>query len=117
MVAGLRIPKSTGLTYPYAAPEILDIMFEKRFNEDKDKPIDVYAYGMTMYEVVRQKIPWQGSSMNEMMRRVKSNERLPFEPASQFEDVQDVIQLIKKCWNQDPLQRPSFRAICDQIKK
>lgn len=25
--------------------------------------------------------------------------------------------LIIKCWNQDPLQRPSFEVICEEIKK
>lgn len=74
---------------------------------------DVYSYGMTSYEIVSGKMPFQSCSMSEVKRRIEDGER-PELPSS---CPKCLITLIQKCWNGDPAKRPSFVSICEELRR
>lgn len=117
VVAGIRMPTAAGFTCPYAAPEILNDMFVKRYSRESDKPIDVYAYAMTMYEVLMQRYPWTGMNVNQIKENVMTGKRPSIEPKSRFEDIPMILQIVADSWSQDPIKRPSFKNITELLLK
>ena len=66
LVKGLENPEIKGFTLPYAAPEILQksyisgrpIGLAASVTQD-DKKADIYAYGITLWEILHRQRPWQ----------------------------------------------------------
>lgn len=87
----------------YEAPEILK-------NERYDYKIDVYAFGILMYEVVTDS--FAGNSDSDLKAKILNESYRP-----KFEvNVKEPIQkLIEECWSDDPKDRPSFDEIFDKI--
>lgn len=86
----------------YMAPEIYE-------GEDYDGfKSDVYAFGMMLYVIYTGVEPWTGiKSPMILMRKVMEGSR-PTIP----EDVPKCIaQLIERCWDSNPLSRPTFREM------
>ena len=55
----VSVPKA-GFTMPYAAPEVLEVLFGIRQANKLDVKADVYAWGRLMWEVMRGKCPGMG---------------------------------------------------------
>ncbi|GBB86885.1 hypothetical protein RclHR1_13310001 [Rhizophagus clarus] len=92
---------------PYVAPEVL-----------KKKPYtraaDIYSFGMIMYVIATGKQPFIDQAHNEILAisicngtRPKINEKIM---------PKCYIDLIKKCWNSNPDNRPNSIEIKDTIK-
>jgi serine/threonine protein kinase len=93
----------TGGTRPYMAPELF------RGDDQYDREIDVYAYGMVMFELLTGIMPYKGvyKSDFELQMRVLEGKR-PSMPASV---PQALKSLITACWAQDPKDRPTFDEV------
>ncbi|KAK8847237.1 hypothetical protein M9Y10_019821 [Tritrichomonas musculus] len=88
-------------TVIYQAPEMMD-----------DKPhysleIDVYAFGIILYEAITNLEPYPEKSVIQIINLVKEGKR---------PEIPDFVTrsfriLIEKCWNQDIKKRPSFEEI------
>jgi len=98
-----------GGTPPYMAPEL---MYPSKFNLHRpqvSREGDIYAFGMTMYEVVTGVRPFaaEGKRREELMFVVMEGGR-PAKPenleAAGFGN--GVWDLVEKCWSQDRTQRP-----------
>ncbi|KAG0627619.1 hypothetical protein M758_2G215900 [Ceratodon purpureus] len=97
----------TGL---FRAPEILEACREKSVSKRPElftMASDVYSYGMTCYEILTGKLPFDGQIVNEYMDTVLSGKRL---------EVPEYVEqwkrrLLSDCWEQDPVNRPSFGKI------
>lgn len=97
----------------YKAPEILNKQFFSF-------PVDVYAFGVTMYEVLFGNYPYDSSIKSEEQLRVavtsgtrpnlKALERLglPY-PKS-------LIDLMQDCWEGDPEKRPKMAQVFERLK-
>ena len=111
---GMTMPINWGLTIPYAAPEVLVNMSNKttRFQDQKDKPIDVYAFAMTLYEVIMQQIPWANIDPNQVYKRVLEGDR-PQIIEEKLQDIPKIVNLVRQCWAQDPASRPTFKQIVE----
>ncbi|KAM3923689.1 ankyrin repeat and protein kinase domain-containing protein 1 [Leptodactylus fuscus] len=74
---------------------------------------DVYSYSIVMWELLTQKKPFVGNSMMTVIVKVAAGQRPPLEDISEDRPVecQQMIDLMKRCWSQDPNKRPSFSAI------
>ncbi|KAF6022807.1 hypothetical protein EB796_018884 [Bugula neritina] len=69
---------------------------------------EVWAFGVVMWELLtRGNVPYPGISNSEMLNHLQSGHRL-HKPTYTCPKVFDVI---KECWNEDPLERPSFSQL------
>ena len=64
LVQGLDRPQNAGLTAAYSSPELYSRVFLGRATSSEyDKLVDVYAYGMTMFEVITQSYGWYAEKL------------------------------------------------------
>lgn len=90
----------------WMAPEIWlgDIYNEK---------VDIFSFGMTILEMVSQKLPWYDLTREERLtlgyivanRRRRPDTQLRSEDNTQVDDI--VKELIRKCWDPSPFNRPT----------
>ncbi|KAL5989231.1 hypothetical protein ACLOJK_010121 [Asimina triloba] len=71
---------------------------------------DVYSFAMICFELLTGKVPFEDSHLqgDKMSRNIRAGER----PLFPFPTPKYLTNLTKKCWQTDPLQRPSFSSIC-----
>uniref|UniRef100_A0A8C4UYH5 Ankyrin repeat and kinase domain containing 1 n=1 Tax=Falco tinnunculus TaxID=100819 RepID=A0A8C4UYH5_FALTI len=74
---------------------------------------DVYSFGIVIWEVLMQKKPYAGANMMAIIVKVAAGKRPCLEPISNEwpGECQQMADLMKRCWDQDPKQRPSFTDI------
>ena len=71
---------------------------------------DVYSFGMLCFELLTGKVPFEDSHLqgDKMSRNIRAGER----PLFPFPSHRYLANIAKRCWQTDPVQRPSFSAIC-----
>lgn len=74
---------------------------------------DVYAFGLIVYELMTLEKPFQGFTITMLYSRVVSN---GYRPDFKYEIPDCYQQLIKKCWSQNPDERPTFEDIVNELK-
>lgn len=87
------------------APEILESC-------SYSKKSDVYAFGMTVYELFALQKPFEGHGMVKVMSDVVQGER-PIIPPSVDNSIRN---LIKRCWDSNPEKRPTFSEILEFLQ-
>ncbi|KAL7595218.1 uncharacterized protein LOC111880996 [Lactuca sativa] len=93
-------------TPQWMAPEVLR-------NEQADEKSDVYSYGVVLWELVTEKIPWDSLNSMQVIGAVGfMNQRLdiPTDVDPQW------ASLIESCWCSEPQSRPTFQEILDKLK-
>lgn len=89
----------------YMAPEIIT-------DEEYSEASDVYAFSMILYEIMTGTIPFTKLTPFSIMNKIGKGGR-PNIP----EEVPDVyVDLIKKCWSQEPEERPTFDQILTDLR-
>ncbi|KAG0586028.1 hypothetical protein KC19_2G057800 [Ceratodon purpureus] len=93
----------------WRAPEILQAIKDKKVSERPEvfsREADVYAYGMTCYEILTGKIPF--AILPVWDYSIVLNGGQPDLPKY----VEDwMCDLLRGCWKHDPKERPSFKDI------
>ena len=89
----------------YMAPEVA---LKRSYTE----LVDVYSFGILVWQMARDRSPFQGLNKNEFMRHVASG---GLRPKLDKSWPPGFSGLLKQCWDSDPSQRPSFTAICVQL--
>ncbi|KAG0598533.1 hypothetical protein M758_12G082100 [Ceratodon purpureus] len=93
----------------WRAPEILSSIWNRDHSDVVvTAKCDVYSYGMTCYELVTGRIPFEGIS--PIRYDVVLGGGRPVLPLDLHPEIKT---LIVSCWNQDPSKRPSFNDIVD----
>ena len=88
-------------TSNYMAPEFL---VGRSYNTE----IDVYSYGMMLWEMLTKQVPFSGMEYPQVIFTVVLRNNRPDIP----EDTPPKLKhLIEACWDQDPNKRPSFERI------
>lgn len=104
----------------WMAPEVI-------LGENYDNKCDVYSFGIIMWEVLTEQMPFdefQCRSTNELVLRVGRDPSFrPSLPPLQEDNNISFVQaqekfreLIVQCWAHAPSDRPSFDVICKQLK-
>lgn len=89
--------------------------------ERHDRKIDVYAFGILMYEVAHGgATPYAnvGNGMPGSLSRTEFVQKVvheDFRPAWRFDDA-GLRELAARCWARDPEQRPEFAEICEMLQ-
>ncbi|OHT13599.1 TKL family protein kinase [Tritrichomonas foetus] len=86
----------------WMAPELLG--GSTNYNEK----IDVYAYGIVLWEILMKQLPYQNMEQNDVIGQVLVKDIRPPIPDDTPEELKNLIQ---KCWNRDASKRPSFTDI------
>jgi serine/threonine protein kinase len=83
----------------YMAPELL-------LGEDYSYPVDVYAYGMMLFVIMTDSLPFKGVNVAQ---KIMSGER-PDIPSYVPDNCR---ALIEQCWDTSPVHRPTFADILE----
>eukprot|EP01091_Cochliopodium_minus_P019225 TRINITY_DN8022_c0_g1_i1.p1 TRINITY_DN8022_c0_g1~~TRINITY_DN8022_c0_g1_i1.p1 ORF type:complete len:526 (+),score=76.20 TRINITY_DN8022_c0_g1_i1:90-1580(+) len=95
-------------TPAWSAPELLQ-------NEKYNESVDVYSFGIVMWEMMTRKIPYQGLDAYQIVFAVSRQQLRPPIP-KQIEFPIQYITLMKQCWSDDPSNRPSFTSLLEFFK-
>ncbi|XP_033717942.1 ankyrin repeat and protein kinase domain-containing protein 1 isoform X1 [Tursiops truncatus] len=95
-------------TLSYIPPE----MFPES-NKGPGPKYDVYSFGIVIWEILTQKKPYSGFNMMTIMVRVAAGLRPSLQPVSDEwpAEAQHMVDLMRRCWDQDPKKRPCFPDI------
>jgi serine/threonine protein kinase len=84
-------------------------------------PMDVFSFGMVMYELLTCKFPWADSGYDfnhQILKAVMRGERPPMITVDREGAPSGFVDMMEACWRQDMAQRPSFtgvRAMLEQV--
>jgi serine/threonine protein kinase len=106
-----KMKKYAGVMYSYSykshwsAPEILkDIKLIPKISA----ACDSYSFGMICWEIFSERVPFLGYNEKQLIDSVANKGLRPLIP----NDIpEDLIKIIKSCWNEDPEKRPDFSLI------
>lgn len=87
----------------YMAPEVA---LRKPYNEK----VDVYSFGMILWQLVTGEVPFDGMCRQEFIEKVVKNGVRPAIP-NRPEIPSDLIDLIQMCWNYESSLRPSISEV------
>ncbi|XP_077218354.1 uncharacterized protein LOC143852692 isoform X2 [Tasmannia lanceolata] len=93
-------------TPQWMAPEVLR-------NEPSDEKSDIYSFGVILWELVTEKIPWDNLNSMQVIAAVGfMNQRLeiPKDLDAQW------VSIIESCWHSDPQSRPTFKELLERFR-
>ena len=96
-------------TLAFCAPEVLMKADDQKYDGEK---ADVYSYGMTIYSLLYDQIPFEDLQIMGIFQEVIMNKKRP-ELTGQFSTTID--NLITRCWDNDPENRPTFNEIVNEL--
>ncbi|GJR45982.1 PAC motif-containing protein [Tanacetum coccineum] len=104
--SNLLVNKNWTVKPQWMAPEALR-------NEYADEKSDVYSYGVVLWELTTEKIPWADLDIMQVIEAVGfMNQRLEIP-----KDVdREWASLIESCWCSEPQSRPTFQEILSKLK-
>ncbi|KAI3650640.1 hypothetical protein MP228_004121 [Amoeboaphelidium protococcarum] len=117
-VKAFRKSQLEGASIHYCPPELLMEVRNDPLEKVEKIPlaVDVYAFGLLLFEMATRKHPWHKMPQGEIINAVCAGKR-PHIPAQIVEmaaknpQTSFMLELISRCWNQDPAQRPSIAEI------
>ncbi|XP_061349075.1 serine/threonine-protein kinase STY8-like isoform X2 [Gastrolobium bilobum] len=94
-------------TPQWMAPEVLR-------NEPSDEKSDVYGFGVILWELATEKIPWDNLNSMQVIGAVGfMNQRLEI---PKHIDPR-WASIIESCWHSDPTCRPTFRELLERLRE
>jgi hypothetical protein len=83
-----------------------------------DKAVDVYAYAITVFQMVTRSICFANLTADKIEELVTSGIRPEF-PDAVYEIYKElhpeVLRMIQIAWAQEPEKRPTFSSICSML--
>uniref|UniRef100_A0A8C6PU13 Ankyrin repeat and kinase domain containing 1 n=1 Tax=Nothobranchius furzeri TaxID=105023 RepID=A0A8C6PU13_NOTFU len=83
------------------------------FTQCPDPPgttFDVYSFGVVMWEILTQQKPYAGDRVTTLILQVSKGKRpsLDIIPDQRPQGSDQMISIMKECWEKDPTKRPEF---------
>ncbi len=88
---------------------------------------DIYAFGMVLFELLTWREPFRNTGHWEIINKIGRGERPVIPPRlpggsdneifAQGGVMEEYIQLMNRCWTQNPSERPEFEEIHPQLEK
>ena len=75
--------------------------------------VDVYAYGVVLWEMATSQTPYEGMDADLIIERVRNDDLRPTLPENMNPKMRDLITV---CWDRDPNIRPTFDEIVNMIQ-
>uniref|UniRef100_A0A4W6DIW3 Protein kinase domain-containing protein n=1 Tax=Lates calcarifer TaxID=8187 RepID=A0A4W6DIW3_LATCA len=93
-----------GGTYKYMPPEAFGISYEP------SRAFDRYSYGILLWSILTGKEPYTTASYELVALRIPQGDRPPLAEIKQSkaEGLNELVDLMKMCWNENPSTRPHF---------
>ena len=84
--------------------------------EEVHKKVDVYAYGISLLEIVLRRRAWESRTGKQIEEEVLQGERpmLPSEDGDPF--IAKMYKIIRSAWDENPLDRPTMHSILQDLK-
>ena len=80
------------------------------------KEADVYAFSLLLYTLVHQAVPFEGRKSSDLLEAVRdASEETIRDARPAMEGADDIHDLIRACWAEDPAARPSFLDIREAL--
>lgn len=98
------------LSIRWAAPELL-------LGDDgpqASKEADVYAFGMTVLEVVTGKVPFEDVSDKRLLVLIAIDKKGPPRPDTGMSE--DLWRILNACWIREPAERPVIASVQDRLQ-
>lgn len=97
-------------TYKYMPPEAFDVSY---------KPVrsfDIYSYAILLWSIFSGEEPYSMATYSLVEVRIPKGDRPPCEEilSLQVEGVDELVDLMKRCWDMKPSERPHFR-VCLEV--
>ncbi|CUA71091.1 Tyrosine-protein kinase SPK-1 [Girardia tigrina] [Rhizoctonia solani] len=108
-----RTGRGLPMSLRWAAPELIE-----ESNPQNEKS-DVYALGMTLYEVMTSQLPYYGKSDVLVILLVVQKREPPERPESipdGHETMDKLWELLLRCWSFEPMTRPSAVEVAETMK-
>ncbi|XP_051757205.1 receptor-interacting serine/threonine-protein kinase 3-like [Ctenopharyngodon idella] len=103
-----------GGTLSYMPPEAL-----QSINYKASKASDVYSYGVLLWSIITGKEPYDGVVSSLVRFRIPLGDRpdVTLIDCGQTEGLEDLLNLMKRCWDQDANKRPTFLNCVNATEK
>lgn len=102
--------KMTGYTgsLRYMAPEVA---LRKSYTER----VDVYSFGLILWQMMRDRVPFGTLSKEEIMQLVIQQQQQPLRPKMSSYWPRGLCLLLSDCWQVNAFSRPSFAEIVQRL--
>jgi serine/threonine protein kinase len=101
-------------TYRWMAPELYSTVTLRR-GEKKHytNKVDVYSFGIVLWELLTNKMPFEGMSNLQAAYAAAFQQKRPSFPE---ETPQELVFIVQSCWVEDPSLRTSFSQIIQMLE-
>ncbi len=98
------------------------IYLGRSVSTDLDKGIDVYAFAITIWQLMTRQAVWRSCKNSaEIEARVNKGDRPKFykETIDSFPmpDLGTLVQTVQVCWSHDVSKRPTMNSVCDKLER
>ena len=99
-------------TSAWMAPEVMGDSYSFQ--------VDVFSFGMVMFELLTCKIPWVGSQYrfsHQILMAAARGERPSIDAVDLVHVPTGFVALMERCWETDPMKRPSFVQVLLEVDR
>nr|XP_020508571.1 receptor-interacting serine/threonine-protein kinase 3-like isoform X1 [Labrus bergylta] len=94
-----------GGSFKYMPPEAFDTSYQPV------RAFDSYSYGILLWSILTGKEPYPAADYELVALKIPLGDRPPLEEIDQqkAEGLKELVVLMRRCWDEDPSKRPTFK--------